>query len=130
MTHLHGGFVAGDSDGNPTATPELFKQGETQNVFYGNQLPEMPGSLLWFHDHGLGTTRLNVFAGLAAGYLLRDGFDTGGDDNPNQLPSGLGPDGYEIPLVIQDRMFNPDGTFLYPTSDLPEHPGSASTSAT
>jgi spore coat protein A, manganese oxidase len=114
MTHLHGGFVAADSDGNPAATPLLFKQGETQNVYYTNQLPQMPASLLWFHDHGLGTTRLNVFAGLAAAYILRDQYDTGGADNANGLPYGP----YEIPLVIQDRQFNPDGTFLYPTSDI------------
>jgi spore coat protein A len=114
MTHLHGGFVAADSDGNPAATPGLFKQGETQTVHYTNQLPQMPASLLWFHDHGLGTTRLNVFAGLAAGYILRDQYDTGGDNNANGLPSGP----YEIPLVIQDRQFNADGTFLYPTSDI------------
>ena len=66
MTHLHGGFVAAHSDGNPAVTPNGFGPGETQTVHYGNQLPEMPASLLWFHDHGLGTTRLNVFAGLAA----------------------------------------------------------------
>ena len=66
MTHLHGGFVAADSDGNPAVTPNGFGPGETQSVFYTNQLPQMPASLLWFHDHGLGTTRLNVFAGLAA----------------------------------------------------------------
>ena len=66
MTHLHGGFVAADSDGNPAVTPEGFGPGETQHVYYSNQLPQMPASLLWFHDHGLGTTRLNVFAGLAA----------------------------------------------------------------
>src|SRR6266536_3366952 len=76
MTHLHGGFVAADSDGNPTVTPNGFGPGETQTVFYTNQLPQMPASLLWFHDHGLGATRLNVFAGLAAAYILRDEFDT------------------------------------------------------
>ena len=122
MTHLHGGFVAADSDGNPAATPLLFKQGQTQNVLYTNQaLPSptsmdggMPASLLWFHDHGLGTTRLNVFAGLAAAYILRDQSDTGSEPNPIGIPGGA----YEIPLVIQDRQFNPDGTFLYPTSDI------------
>src|SRR6266516_4617479 len=77
MTHLHGGFVAADSDGNPAITPNGFGPGETQSVFYGNQLPQMPASLLWFHDHGLGATRLNVFAGLAAAYILRDQYDTG-----------------------------------------------------
>jgi spore coat protein A len=115
MTHLHGGFVAADSDGNPAITPNGFGFGETQTVFYPNQAPQMPASLLWFHDHGLGATRLNVFAGLAAGYLLRDQYDTGGTDNVNGLPSGP----YEVPLVIQDRQFNPDGTLLYPRSTIP-----------
>ena len=115
MTHLHGGFVAADSDGNPAVTPKGFGQGQTQNVHYTNQLPQMPASLLWFHDHGLGTTRLNVFAGLAAAYILRDQFDTGHEPNPIGIPGGA----YEVPLVIQDRLFNPDGTFLYPTSGIP-----------
>ncbi len=88
--------------------------GETQTVFYTNQAPQMPASLLWFHDHGLGTTRLNVFAGLAAAYILRDEFDTGSEPNPIGIPGGA----YEIPLVVQDRQFNPDGTFRYPTSDI------------
>jgi spore coat protein A len=114
MTHLHGGFVAADSDGNPSVTPFGFGPGETQSVFYTNQVPQMPASLLWFHDHGMGTTRLNVFAGLAAAYILRDEHDTGAVDNPIGIPGG----GYEIPLVIQDRQFNPDGTFRYPTSDI------------
>ena len=115
MTHLHGGFVAADSDGNPWITPDGFVYGETQNVHYSNQLPQMPASLLWFHDHGLGTTRLNVLAGLAAAYILRDDYDTGDEPNPIGIPGGP----YEIPLVIQDRQFNADGTFLYPTSDIP-----------
>jgi len=115
MTHLHGGFVAADSDGNPAITPNGFGPGETQNVFYTNQQPQMPASLLWFHDHGLGATRLNVFAGLAAAYLLRDEFDTGTEPDPIGIPGGA----YEIPLVMQDRQFNLDGTFLYPTSDVP-----------
>ena len=114
MTHLHGGFVAADSDGNPAVTPDGFGPGQTQTVLYPNQSPQMPASLLWFHDHGLGATRLNVFAGLAAAYLLRDQFDTGDEPNPIGIPGGA----YEVPLVIQDRQFNPDGTLLYPTSDI------------
>jgi spore coat protein A len=114
MTHLHGAFVAADSDGSPAVTPNGFGFGETQTVHYNNQLPENPAALLWFHDHGLGATRLNVFAGLAAGYILRDEFDTGSEPNPIGIPGGA----YEVPLVIQDRQFNPDGTFLYPTSDI------------
>ena len=115
MTHLHGGFVAAKSDGNPAVTPNGFGFGGTQTVEYPNEGPQQPATLLWFHDHGLGTTRLNVFAGLAAAYLIRDQYDTGGPDNASGLPSGP----YEIPLVIQDRKFNPDGTFLYPRSTIP-----------
>jgi spore coat protein A len=114
MTHLHGGFVAGDSDGNPAVTPNGFGPGDTQTVYYSNQPPQMPAELLWFHDHGLGATRLNVFAGLAAAYIVRDQFDTGTEPNPIGIPGGA----YEIPLVIQDRQFNSDGTFLYPVSDI------------
>jgi spore coat protein A, manganese oxidase len=111
MTHLHGAFVAAASDGSPSVTPKGFGPGETQTVHYPN---EQPATLLWFHDHALGATRLNVFAGLAAAYILRDEFDTGAEPNPIGIPGGA----YEIPLVIQDRQFNSDGTFLYPTSDI------------
>jgi spore coat protein A len=114
MTHLHGGFVAGDSDGNPAITPNGFGPGDTQTVHYTNQLPQNPASLLWFHDHALGATRLNVFAGLAAAYILSDEFDTGTEPNPIGIPG----DSYEIPLVIQDRQFSSDGKFFYPTSDI------------
>jgi spore coat protein A len=113
MTHLHGGFVDAASDGNPTATPGLFGRDDTQSVHYAN---EQAASLLWFHDHGLGTTRLNVFAGLAAAYLLYDDHDTGDASNANGLPFGA----YEIPLVIQDRLLQRDGTMLYPKSEIDE----------
>ena len=111
MTHLHGAFVAGDSDGNPAITPNGFGPGDTQTVHYTNQLPENPApALLWFHDHALGATRLNVFAGLAAAYILRDQYDTGLKPNPIGIPGGV----YEIPLVIQDRQFSADGKVLLP----------------
>jgi spore coat protein A, manganese oxidase len=115
MTHLHGAFVAADSDGNPAITPYGFGRGDTQNVHYPN---EQPATLLWFHDHGLGATRLNVVAGLAAAYILRDQYDTGSESGSNANQIGLPGDAYEIPLVIQDRQFNSDGTFFYPTSDI------------
>jgi spore coat protein A len=115
LTHLHGGFTAGDSDGNPAATPVGFAPGETQTAFYPNQTPQTPATLLWLHDHALGATRLNVFAGLAGAYLIRDTLDTGTEPNPIGLPGGA----YEIPLVFQDRQFNSDGTFLYPVSTIP-----------
>ena len=108
MTHLHGGFVAGDDDGNPFAQPDAFRSGGTQSVTYPN---EQPATLLWYHDHYLGDTRMNVVAGLAGGYLLRDSFDTG--SNP-LLPGPIG--AYELLMVVQDRQFNPDGSLLYPVA--------------
>jgi spore coat protein A, manganese oxidase len=118
MTHLHGALVAAASDGNPAPanTPNGFGLGDTQTVHYPN---EQPATLLWFHDHALGATRLNVFAGLAAGYILRDQYDTGLEPNPIGIPGTISNvASYEIPLVIQDRQFNSDGTFLYPVSDI------------
>jgi len=108
MTHLHGGFVAAADDGNPFANPGAFPPGSTQSVTYPN---EQPATLLWYHDHYLGDTRMNVVAGLAGGYLLRDSFDTG--SNP-LLPGPIGV--YELPIVVQDRQFNPDGSLLYPVA--------------
>ena len=108
LVHLHGGFTAGIDDGNPFSQPNGFGHGGTQSVTYPN---EQRASLLWYHDHYMGDTRMNVVAGLAGGYLLRDGFDTGG--NP-LLPGPVGR--YELPLVIQDRQFNPDGSLLYPVA--------------
>ena len=108
LAHLHGGFVAGIHDGNPFAQPNGFGHGGTQSAIYPN---EQPATLLWYHDHALGDTRMNVVGGLAGGYLLRDGFDTG--SNP-LLPGPVGV--YELPLVVQDRQFNANGSLLYPVN--------------
>ena len=88
MTHLHGGFVAAASDGNPAVTPDGFVNGETQHVHYTNQQPQMPAEMLWFHDHGFGATRLNVFAGLATEYIPYDNFDTGAPTTRTVCPPG------------------------------------------
>jgi FtsP/CotA-like multicopper oxidase with cupredoxin domain len=111
QTHLHGSIDSGLDDGNPFANPTAFESGATQTVTYPNH---QPATLLWYHDHLLGDTRMNVVAGLAGGYLLRDaddGFDTG--HNP-QLPGPLGE--YELPIVLQDRQLNADGSLLYPVA--------------
>ena len=108
LSHLHGGFVAGDDDGNPFTQPDAFRSGKTQSVTYPN---EQPATLLWYHDHYNGATRMNVVAGLAGGYLIRDSFDTG--TNP-LLPGPLGT--YELVMVVQDRQFNADGSLLYPVA--------------
>ncbi len=115
LTHLHGGLVAGTDDGNPYASPNAYASGATQSVTYpnagvsdGTPYPH-PAGLLWYHDHLVGDTRMNVVAGLAGGYLLRDSFDTGSN---SLLPNGA----YELPLVVQDRQFNADGSLLYPVA--------------
>jgi spore coat protein A, manganese oxidase len=106
LTHLHGAIDSGDSDGNPFATPAAYPSGMTQTATYPN---EQAATLSWYHDHLLGDTRMNVVGGLAGGYLLRDDFDSG--SNP-LLPNGV----FELPMVVQDRMFNPDGSLLYPVA--------------
>jgi FtsP/CotA-like multicopper oxidase with cupredoxin domain len=67
---------------------------------------------LWFHDHSLGITRINVFSGLAAFYFIRDQFDTGQINNALRLPAGP----QEIELMIQDRQFDTNGQLLFPDS--------------
>jgi spore coat protein A len=101
VVHLHGGHVESNSDGYPEDTT---LPGESNLYVYPNQ--QLPATL-WYHDHALGITRLNVIMGLAGFYLLRDAFEQG-----LGLPAGA----YEIPLAIQDRSFAPDGSLLYPAA--------------
>ncbi|MCI0329610.1 MAG: multicopper oxidase domain-containing protein [candidate division Zixibacteria bacterium] len=117
VAHLHGGETEPGSDGGPMA---WFTQGYAEKgegwvhdvyTYHNNQEP----TTLWYHDHAMGITRLNVYAGLAGFYLLRDPAFEG----PLNLPSGA----YEIPIVIQDRMFTYEGELFYPSEgDNPEHP--------
>lgn len=109
VTHLHGAEVRSDSDGNPDSwfTVGEEKKGsafsKSRYTYPNTQEP----TTLWYHDHALGTTRLGVYAGLAGFYLIRD---------PNNKISPLLPSGpYEIPIVIQDRSFNEDGSLLFPS---------------
>ena len=132
VPHLHGAHVTQESDGYPEAwflpnavnipagyatvgsKYEQFK-GEAE-MAYGQtwepgaavfQYPnDQRAATLWFHDHSLGMTRANVYAGPAGFYLIRGGSD--------DLPAGLPAGPYEIPLVIQDRSFNKDGSLFYP----------------
>ena len=101
VVHLHGAHVEAEFDGYPEDT---ILPGEQQVYLYSNhQLP----ATLWYHDHALGITRLNVYLGLAGFYLIRDSFEQSLD-----LPSGA----YEIPLVLMDRTFNADGSLNYPAA--------------
>lgn len=94
VVHLHGGATRPAFDGHPT---HRFRPGVTTNYYYDNidLSAEGDGETLWYHDHALGLTANNVYAGLAGLYLLRNP----GFEQSLQLPSGA----YEIPLAFQDR---------------------------
>ncbi|MEI7635242.1 MAG: multicopper oxidase domain-containing protein [bacterium] len=120
--HLHGGNTPWISDGTPhqwvTPAGEMtqYPKGvSTQNVpdmpdpgpgamtfFYTNQ---QSARLMFYHDHAYGITRLNVYSGEAAGYLLTD------DVEQALITSGTIPSA-QIPLIIQDKTFVPDSTIV------------------
>jgi spore coat protein A, manganese oxidase len=108
VVHLHGAKVLPDSDGYPEAW--FTRNWEQTGPFFTTKVYHYPNdqeaTSLWYHDHTLGITRLNMFTGLAGFYFIRDEFE-----DALNLPQGP----YEVPLLIQDRMFNPDGSLRYPT---------------
>jgi len=75
---------------------------------------------LWFHSHELGITRVNIYAGLSGLYMLRGGSaDLPNGVLPGPAPKLGDPPGtryHEIPLVLQDRSFNTDGSLFFPNS--------------
>jgi len=119
--HLHGGVTPWISDGTPhqwitpagenTMWPEgvsvenvpdmnvcgLATDG-CQTFYYTNQ---QSARLMFYHDHSWGITRLNVYAGEAAGYVITDATEQALIDN-GLLPTDM------IPLIVQDRTFVPD----------------------
>ncbi|HKT00443.1 MAG TPA: multicopper oxidase domain-containing protein [Rugosimonospora sp.] len=146
VVHLHGQHAYEESDGYPEAwflpkarnIPDGYA---TVGSFYdrfaaeskdrwgvpwsaGNSVYGYPNdqraTTLWYHDHSLGMTRTGVYSGLAGLYLLRGGpSDLPAGALPGPAPQPGDPDGtkyFEIPLVLQDRSFNADGTTFYPTT--------------
>jgi len=108
VVHLHGGRTPAHSDGYPEAW--FTRNFEQTGPLFEREVYRYPNieraTTLWYHDHTIGITRLNIYAGLAGYYLIRD--------KPEQslnLPKGK----YEIPLLIVDRSFNPDGSLYYPS---------------
>jgi len=139
VAHLHGGHTDQESDGYPQSWflptarnipngyarvgssydsmaalyaarhGRAWKPG-TARAHYDN---DQAAGTLWFHDHALGITRLNVYAGPAGFYLLRGGaHDLDKGVLPGAAPRGGAP--HEIPLAIQDRAFRRDGELFYP----------------
>lgn len=99
VVHVHGAHTDALSDGYPE---NEFPPGSSSGTYtYPNN---QNAATLWYHDHGLGLTRLNVYMGLAGFYLLRDS-----QEDALNIPRGA----YEVPLAIQDRSFNTDGTLKY-----------------
>jgi spore coat protein A, manganese oxidase len=122
VPHLHGAEVSSLYDGYPYAwfTPGFMYRGKDfkTNVYTYNN--NQQAATLWFHDHTMGLTRLNVYAGLAGFYLLRDplSIDTG-------IPAsgGLPASNYEIEIAIQDRMFDTNGQLYFPHDGVSDaHP--------
>jgi spore coat protein A, manganese oxidase len=113
VTHLHGGVTEAASDGHPEhwyspnpAAPANGMGGPAGNSYVTTYHNNQRAGNLWYHDHAMGITRLNVYAGMAGAYFIRDPHE-----QALNLPSGQ----YEIPLVLQDRQFYSDGRLHYPS---------------
>jgi spore coat protein A len=116
--HLHGGYVPWTSDGGPyswfSPTGTVGATDGSAGPCFLNGVPGQPGTadyyypnnqserLVWYHDHAMGITRLNAYAGVAAGYVITDpvlsGMTTGASP-------AVPPLAYTIPLIIQDKSF-------------------------
>ncbi len=123
VAHLHGGEVPAEVDGSPDSwfTPDLGEDSQFGPKYYTKGYEERadaaPGKAvytypnvqeaapLWFHDHTLGATRLNVYAGLAGAYPLKD--------DPAKLADFLPAVEETIPIVIQDRRFYTSGELWF-----------------
>jgi len=139
IPHVHGGHTGEESDGYPEAwflpdASNIPSGYSTRGSFYDTFKAEAsrkfgvnwdPGTAtlqytndqrataMWFHDHTLGMVRQNVYAGPVGFYMLRGG---PGDQVGGTLPTNQGGRIFELPLIIQDRSFNTDGSLFYPSS--------------
>ncbi len=105
--HVHGSKTRPESDGNPD---DWYTPGHARVSHYPNQ---QEAATLWYHDHAMGISRLNQYAGLFGLFLIRDDAEDALD-----LPRGA----HEVPLVLSDRLFDAEGQLRYPVSARPESP--------
>ena len=98
VPHLHGSRTTSESDGLPE---KWFTPGQSATYHYPN---DQQATTLWYHDHAVGITRLNVYAGLSGFFLLRDD-----EERRMNLPAG----NYEVPLLLQDRTLDEEGQLVY-----------------
>ena len=121
-THLHGGRTPAESDGYPTdlILPRGMKHGHSKGkhgsmkmegfrLFKDHEYPnEQRAATLWYHDHRMDFTGPQVWRGLAGFHIIRDD-----EEDVLPLPGG----DKDVPLMICDRSFDDDGSFLYPSLD-------------
>ena len=100
-THLHGSASLPQYDGY---ADDVTKPGYYKDYEYPNH---QPARTLWYHDHGVHHTAKNAYSGLAAQYHLHD------PDELNLLPQGK----YDVPLTINDVLFDSAGKLLYDDHD-------------
>ena len=120
VTHVHGGHTESASDGLPDNwyTPNFarkgpgFIKGDIEPYYYQN---DQEAATIWYHDHALGVTRLNVYAGMAGYYLITDNNETD-LQTANKIPSAP----YDLGLALQDRIFTTTGQLLYPSANEDE----------
>jgi spore coat protein A, manganese oxidase len=118
VVHVHGAHVQPQFDGLPD---QWFTPGNSVTNTYPNA---QRGANLIYHDHAMGVTRLNVYAGLIGGFVIVD---------PAEAALGLPSGKFDVPLVIQDKTFNRDSTspkfgqLVYPAKWVPEYFGTAIT---
>jgi spore coat protein A, manganese oxidase len=130
--HFHGGEVPWISDGGPFAwfrpNDDLSGPLNIYKVLNPNLQPgeaeyyypmDQSARFGWYHDHSVGITRLNAYAGIASGILIRDDFERTLVKRYG-LPDFIEKGGRELPLVIQDKIFQDE------TQD-PHYPGVAAT---
>ncbi|KAH6771553.1 Cupredoxin superfamily protein [Perilla frutescens var. hirtella] len=110
VVHLHGGIDEPESDGHSGAwfTARFKDRGPswTKETYHYHNL-QHPGTL-WYHDHAMGLTRVNLLAGLVGAYVIRQ---------PRvELPLGLPYDEeFDRPLVVFDRSFYKNGSIYMDT---------------
>ena len=107
VVHVHGAKAPPDSDGYPE---NWYPPGKSALAWYPNR---QDAAMLWYHDHAMGINRLNIYAGLAGLFIVRDEAEAA-----LNLPSGK----FEIPLVLCDRLLDREHQLYYPDSGIPGAP--------
>jgi spore coat protein A len=121
ITHLHGAVADSVSDGYPehwySADPNAAPYGlggPAGNSLVATYPNNQRAATMWYHDHAMGITRLNVYAGMAGLYINRDAAE-----EALNLPAGK----YEMSLAIQDKSFYDNGQLFYPATNAGGVPG-------